>query len=77
VRASDVVGIVGTGAGVLMPEASGTAASALVERLSKAACRPGCPPVKVGVTVFAPLSESPDTLVRRALTNAQRGWMAS
>jgi hypothetical protein len=76
VRSSDVVGIVGTGAGVLIPEASRAAASALVERLSKAACRPGCPPVRVGVIAFPPLSESPDTLVRRALTNAQR-WMAS
>ena len=77
VQSSDVVGVVGTGAGVLIPEASRAAASALVERLSTAACRPGCPPVKVGVIAFTPLSESPDTLVRRALANAQRGWMAS
>jgi hypothetical protein len=72
VRASDLIGIVGNGAGVLIPDADGAAASALVDRLLKATHRPGGLPVKIGVTTFPPLSESPDTLVRRALTDARR-----
>jgi hypothetical protein len=73
VRSSDLVGIVGSGAGVLIPEADRAAASALVDRLLKAAGGPRQLPIKVGVTTFPPLSESPDTLVRRALKNAHRG----
>jgi hypothetical protein len=46
--------------------------SALVDRLMKAARRPGRMPMKVGLATFLPLSESPDTLVRRALTDARR-----
>jgi hypothetical protein len=72
VRASDLIGFVGSGAGVLIPEAGRAAASALVDRLLKAAHRPGGVPVKVGITTFPPLSESPDTLVHRALTDARR-----
>ena len=72
VRASDLIGIVGSGAGVLIPEADGAAASALAERLLKAAHRAGGIPVKIGITTFPPLTESPDTLVRRALTDARR-----
>jgi hypothetical protein len=73
VRSSDVVGVVGSGAGVLIPEANRAAASALVDRLMKATHQPGRVPVKIGITMFPPSSDSPDTLVRRALNIARRG----
>ena len=74
VRASDVVAVVeATGAGVLLPEASRDVATAIVGRLQEAARRVGMNAARVGIATFTPSSESPETLLRRALMNARRG----
>jgi hypothetical protein len=73
VRPSDVVGIVATGAGVLIPGAGGAAASALVGRLLKVADGTDRLPIKVGVVTFPPQSASPEVLVGRALISASQG----
>lgn len=72
VRSSDLVGVVCSGAGVLIPGAGPAAASAVVNRLLRAAGGPRHLPIKVGVTTFPPLSASPGSLVARALANARR-----
>ncbi len=72
VRSSDLVGVVGSGAGVLIPGAGPAAASAVVNRLLRAAGGARRLPIKVGVTTFPPLSASPGSLVARALANARR-----
>jgi hypothetical protein len=74
VRASDVVAIVeAIGAGVLLPEASRDVATAIVGRLLEAARKVGMSAARVGIATFTPASESPETLLRRALMNARRG----
>ena len=78
VRASDLVAVVeAIGAGVLLPEASRDVAAAIVGRLLEAARRVGMTPARVGVATFTPSSESPETLLRRALMNARRGSVLS
>ncbi len=74
VRSSDVVAVVeATGAGVLLPEASREVAIAIVGRLLDAARKVGMTAARVGIATFTPSSESPETLLRRALMNARRG----
>jgi hypothetical protein len=76
VRSSDVVGIVGGGAGVLIPGAWRTAASVLADRLLKPRNGPDRVPLRVGVTTFPPRSASPEVLVGRALSKARWGLTA-
>jgi len=71
VRSSDVVGVVGTGAGVFIPEANREAAASLVTRLVRGAQQSGAMTVRVGITTFPPVSESPETAVQRARVNAR------
>jgi hypothetical protein len=74
VRASDVVAVVeAAGAGVLLPEASRDVATAIMGRLLEAGRKVGMTAVRVGIATFTPSSESPETLLRRALMNARRG----
>jgi hypothetical protein len=72
VRSSDVVGMLQTGAGVLLPEATREVATAVVDRLLHAARTQGMAAARVGVVTFAPSSESPATLLERALLHARR-----
>src|SRR5204862_68580 len=72
VRSSDVVGVVGRGAGVFIPEANGEAAASLVGRLMRGAQEKGAMAVRVGITTFRAASESPETAVHQARVNAQR-----
>ena len=72
VRSSDVVGVVGRGAGVFIPEANGEAAASLVGRLMRGAQEKGAMVVRVGITTFRAASESPETAVQQARVNAQR-----
>jgi len=72
VRSSDVVGMLQTGAGVLLPEATREVATAVVDRLLHAARTQGMAAARVGMVTFAPSSESPATLLERALMNARR-----
>ncbi len=74
VRPSDVIGAVGsTGAGVLLADASREVASAVVGRLLRAAREKGRLAVRVGVAMFAASTESPESVLERALLNARRG----
>jgi hypothetical protein len=74
VRPSDVIGAVGSsGAGVLLPDATRDVASAVVGRLLRAARDKGLHAARVGVAMFAAASESPESVVARALMNARRG----
>ena len=74
VRSSDVVGIIeAMGAAVLLPEATRDVASAVVGRLALAARAQGLSATKVGVATFTQFSESPETLLHRALMNARHG----
>jgi hypothetical protein len=74
VRPSDVIGIVGmAGAGVLLADATRDVASAVVGRLLRAAKEKGLDAVRVGVAMFAAASESPESVLERALMNARRG----
>ena len=74
VRPTDVIGVVGAnGAGVLLPEATRDVASAVVGRLLRAAQDKGLVPVRIGVAMFAASSESPESVLERALMNARRG----
>lgn len=74
VRPSDVIGSVGpSGAGVLLPDATRDVASAVVGRLLRAARDKGLNAARVGVAMFAAASESPESVVARALMNARRG----
>jgi hypothetical protein len=74
VRPSDVIGAVGgTGAGVLLAEATRDVASAVVGRLLRAAREKGLMAVRVGVAMFAASTESPEAVLERALMNARRG----
>lgn len=78
VRSSDVVAVVeAAGAGVLLPEASRDVATAIVGRLLDAARNVGMTEARVGIATFPPASESPATLLRRALMNARRGTALS
>jgi hypothetical protein len=77
VRSTDVVGIVGSGAGVFIADASSDAAATLADRLIRGAQLRGIREVRVGVATFPPLSESAEMLVRRARMNAQREASAS
>jgi len=77
VRSTDVVGIVGCGAGVFIADASSEAAATLADRLIRGAQLRGIRAVRVGVATFPPLSESAEMLVRRARINAQREASAS
>ena len=73
VRSSDVVGMLETGgAGVYLPEATREVATAVVDRLLLAARTQGMAAARVGVVTFASSSESPETLLERALMNARR-----
>ncbi len=74
VRPSDVIGVVGpTGAGVMIPDATRDVASAVVGRLLRAARDRGLVSVRVGVAMFNAASESPESVLERALMNARRG----
>ena len=74
VRASDVVAVVeATGAGVLLPDASHDVATAIVGRLLEAARAQRMTAMRAGIATFTPASESPETLLRRALMDARRG----
>ena len=73
VRASDIIGLVeSSGAGVLLPNASASVASALVGRLEGAARTRGLQSARIGVTTFAPFSEVPEALLMRASARARR-----
>ncbi len=74
VRPSDVIGLVeAAGAAVLLPDATQQTASAVVGRLSEAAHQQGMVAARVGLATFSAFSESPDSLVNRAVMNARRG----
>lgn len=74
VRSSDIVGVIGQqGAGVLLADATDDEASAVVERLERAAREQGLASARVGMATFSALSESPESLVARALNSANRG----
>jgi GGDEF domain-containing protein len=73
VRPSDVIGTIGgSGAGVLLADATRDVASAVVGRLLQAA-RQKLVGVRVGVAMFAASTESPESVLERALMNARRG----
>jgi hypothetical protein len=74
VRPSDVIGAVGAaGAGVLLADATRDVASAVVGRFLRAAKDKGPLVVRVGVAMFAAASESPESVLERAVMNARRG----
>jgi uncharacterized protein YjeT (DUF2065 family) len=66
-----------TGAGVLLPDASRDVATAILGRLLEAARTMGMTAMRAGIATFTPASESPETLLRRALMNARRGSAVS
>ncbi len=74
VRSSDIVGLVEPfGAGVLLPNASASVASALVGRLAGAVRQRGLGKVRIGAATFAPFSEVPEALVLKASARARGG----
>ena len=56
---------------LVIPEANREAAASLVTRLVRGAQQSGAMTVRVGITTFPPVSESPETAVQRARVNAR------
>lgn len=74
VRTSDTIGIVSNlGVGAVIPNVTEPFGPVLAERLSRAARSHGTPPVRVGVAIFAPASNTPEVLLTQAFAIARRG----